>query len=161
VYAANPSQWKDSFAAIDGLEKHITSDTPLTVASYITEEDKEHHRTTFGSDYSSCVNWYKRGIQNLGVEEEIKSLKEGEIQDRIPENVQALMITGSKDAVCLAGWAEQAMRGVCREGQLAISHLDAGHWIMMEKSEEVNAVLENFVAGGVEAVKGKRGRAVL
>ena len=131
------------------METQITSDTSTEVAPYITEEDKAHHHSIFGRDYSSCLNWYKRAIRNLGVDTEIQELKRGNIRDNIPKEIETLMITGTRDAVCLAPRAEQAMSQSCEQGRLAVKHLDAGHWVLMERREEVNTILERFLEDGV------------
>ena len=82
VYPANPSIWRTAFAPIDGLKSFLTTSSKTYIASYITEAEKAHHHSVFGDDYSACLNWYKRGINNLGVDEEKELLKKGEIKEK-------------------------------------------------------------------------------
>jgi soluble epoxide hydrolase/lipid-phosphate phosphatase len=161
AYCADPSIWKTHFAPTDGLENFITSNSTTPLASFITPEDKVHHHAVFGDDYSASLNWYRRGITNLGVEEEAKLLKEGKIKEKIGQ--ETLMIAGLKDAVSDAQRARVAMTGCVEKGKLAVMDIDAGHWIMIEKKDETNKVLQGFFEGGVTRVgrAGTRVRALL
>src|SRR6266536_1854147 len=146
VYCADPSVWKTHFAPTDGLENFITSNSTTSLASYITSKDKVHHHAIFGDDYSACLNWYRRGIANLGVDDEVKLLKDGKIKEKIGQDT--LMIAGLKDAVSRAERARVAMSWCVEKGKLAVVDIDAGHWIMMEKKDETNRVLQDFFEGG-------------
>jgi soluble epoxide hydrolase/lipid-phosphate phosphatase len=150
AYCADPSVWKTHSAPTDGLENFITSNSTTPLASFITPEDKVHHHAVFGDDYSACLNWYKRGITNLGVEEEAKLLKKGNIKEKIAQ--ETLMIAGLKDAVSGAQRARVAMTACVEKGKLAVVDIDAGHWIMIEKEEETNRALQDFFKGGVAKV---------
>lgn len=151
VYPANPSIWKTAFAPINSLRDWLSSKSKTHVASYITDEEKAHHHKVFADGYSACVNWYKRGIMNLGVEEEKALLEKGEIASKIGK--ETLMLTGLRDVICGAQRARVSMRGSVERGKLKVVDLDAGHWIMLEKSEETNKVLQEFFEGrGVRSV---------
>lgn len=105
----------------------------------------------FGVDYSACLNWYTRGINNLGVDEEKELLKKGEIKEKIGK--ETLMVTGLKDVVCGAERGRVSMSGSVERGKLRVVDVDAGHWIMLEKVEETNRVLTEFFEGvGVRSV---------
>lgn len=151
VYPANPSIWKTAFAPIDRLKGWILSDSLTHVARYVSEEEKEHHRKVFEEGYDASVCWYKRAIRNLGVEEEQEKLKKGEIRSKIGK--ETLMVTGLKDVVCRAEIARVRMKGSVERGMLKVVDVDAGHWIMLEKKEETNRILEEFFEGvGVRSV---------
>jgi soluble epoxide hydrolase/lipid-phosphate phosphatase len=149
VYPANASIWQVAFAPIDGLKEWLISGSHTHVASYVTEEEKQHHHKVFGDDYSACVTWYKRGIRNLGVDEEKRMLERGEIENGGRIGKDTLMITGLKDVVCGADRARVSMSGSVVKGKLKVADLDAGHWIMLEKAAETNRVLEEFFVEGV------------
>lgn len=82
--------------------------------------------------------WYKRAIENLGVEEE-RMLN-------LPEKLSkpTLMVTGLKDAVSLASVAKQTMEKLTERDKLKIVEFDTGHWIQLEKPAELNHELELF-----------------
>ena len=145
MYPANPSIGKTAFAPIDGLKSFLTASSKTNVAPYITETEIAHHRAVFGDDYSACLNWYKRAISNLGVDEEKQLLKKGEIKDKIGK--ETLLVTGLRDVICGAERGRVSMKGSVEKGKLSIVDVDAGHWIMLEKVEETNRILGEFFEG--------------
>lgn len=151
VYPENPSIWKTAFAPLDSLKSFLTSKSRTHIASYIDQSSIDYHHAAFGNDYSACLNWYKRGIRNLGVEEEERLLKEGKIREKIGK--ETLFVGGLKDVVCGAERGKVSMRGSVERGRLRCVDVDTGHWIMLEQVEETNRLLgEFFEGGGVRSV---------
>jgi soluble epoxide hydrolase / lipid-phosphate phosphatase len=144
------------------MERFITSSSPTTssslLAPYITEEDKALHHSLFGSDYSAPCTWYVRGISSLGVEEEKDSIEKGRMKEKIGK--ETLMIATVNDPVGTPERARSGMQagveGGLAGGKLAIVEVDSGHWVMLERAEETNRALEEFLETGVKGV-GKRG----
>jgi soluble epoxide hydrolase / lipid-phosphate phosphatase len=144
------------------MESFLTTSSPAAsssfLAPYITEEDKAHHHAVFGSDYSAPCMWYARGLDSLGVEEEHESIKKGNIKKRIGK--ETLMIVTLNDAVSSPERARIGMQagveGGLAGGNLAIVEVDSGHWVMLERTEETNLILEGFFENGVKAF-GKKG----
>ena len=142
------------------MSSYIQSDKVVPLAPYVSAESKAHHHSMFGNDYSAPCTWYKRGIANLGLEAEIVALKEGKIREQLRK--ETLMITGSKDKVCLSDKARMVMNAIVEGGErgklLKVVDLEAGHWIMLERVEQTNTVLLDFLeAGG----NGKGGKSML
>lgn len=54
-----------------------------------------------------------------------------------------LMITSSF-FISAGAKFDEAMKPFVK-GKFTVKHLDAGHWIMLEKADETNAILEDFV----------------
>jgi len=139
------------------MESFVTTTSPLAsssmLAPYITEADKAHHHAVFGSDYSAPCAWYVRGIDSLGVEEEQASLKKGMIQEKIEK--ETLMIVTLNDAVCSPERARIGMQagveGGLAGGKLAVAEVSSGHWVMLERAEETNRILEMFFEKGAKA----------
>ena len=149
VHPENPSIWKTAFAPVDVLKEWLTKGLHTHTASYVTQEDKEYHHEAFGDDYSAAVTWYKRGIRNLGVDDERRMLERGEIANKGIIGKDTLMVTGLGDLVCDAEMAKLSMRKYIEKGKLKVVDLDAGHWIMLEKANDTNRVLQQFFAEGV------------
>ena len=122
---------------------------------FVTIEDKAHHHATFGDDYSHCLNWYHRGINNLGVAKEKTLLASGKIKSKIDKHT--LFLPGLKDAVSIGVKGKAAMKMTVEEGKLKIVEMNAGHWIMLEKGDELNRILEDFI----ETDNGSRDKASL
>ncbi len=138
------------------MESFVTTTSPSAsvsfLAPYITEQDKAHHHSVFGSDYSAPCAWYVRGINSLGVVEEQDSLKKGMIQEKIEK--ETLMIVTLKDAVCSPERARMGIKagveGGLAGGKLAIVEVNSGHWVMLECPEETNRTLEMFLETGAK-----------
>lgn len=140
------------------MERFLTATPPSAssslLAPYITEEDKIHHHSVFGSDYSAPCTWYVRGISSLGVEEEKDSIKKGKIKETIGK--ETLMIATLNDPVSSADRAKAGMQAGVQSGKLAYVEVNSGHWVMLECATETNRVLAEFLEKGVDAFdKGK------
>jgi soluble epoxide hydrolase/lipid-phosphate phosphatase len=139
---------------INAVKNSLTRDAKLALAPFVTKEDKEHHHEVFGDDYSACLNWYRRGIRNLGVDEEKEQLRKREIKGKIAK--ETLFIAGLRDATSPAERGKTSMNGNVEGGEgggkLKMVSVDSGHWIMLEKAEETNSILKEFFEKGVEKV---------
>ena len=129
-----------------GLKSFIISDSRLELPSWISPEDKAHHYAVFKGDYSPCLTWYKRGINNLGIAEEKALLEKGRIKAKLDK--PTLLVPGLRDAIYPHVKAKAIMSAAVEEGKLTIVDVDAGHWIMLEKAVEINNILEDFCAAG-------------
>jgi soluble epoxide hydrolase / lipid-phosphate phosphatase len=115
----------------------------MQLPSFITPEDKAHHHATFGDDYSHCLNWYHRGINNLGVAEEQALLNSGKIKSKLAKDT--LFVPGLKDGISPAVKGKAVMQMAVEEGKLKTVEVNAGHWIMLEKADELCYIVDDFI----------------
>jgi soluble epoxide hydrolase / lipid-phosphate phosphatase len=54
-----------------------------------------------------------------------------------------LQVTALRDAICLPEIAKNVAAAFCTNA--TVRELDAGHWLMLEKPRELNAVLDEFL----------------
>lgn len=152
AYVEDAGDWETGFAGIGDLKGFIENDRRAKVGEWIgdVEEEAKWHHEMFGNDYSSAVMWYHRGIKNLGKEEEKELLKRGEVKEKIGK--ETLMINGTKDRVCDAEKGRAVMQAFVENPKenLKVVDLAAGHWIMLEKREEMNRELQMFLENGVQ-----------
>jgi pimeloyl-ACP methyl ester carboxylesterase len=152
AYCEDARNWATDFAGIDAIKRFISADRHVPVGSWVgdVEEEGRWHREMFGSDYSAPLTWYRRGIKSLGREEEIQQLKRGEIKEKIEK--ETLMITGTEDRVCNAAHGRAVMNTFVENPQqnLQVVDIEAGHWVMLEKKDEMNRSLETFLEKGVK-----------
>ena len=134
------------------MERCITGDKHIQCGDWIEEGDKEFHHQMFGDDYEAPTKWYSRGILSLGAKNEKELLRKGLIMERLRK--ETLMVTGTRDAVCGAARARESMNASVQRGLLKVVDLDAGHWIMLERKEETNRVLEQFIEGVIGSGRG-------
>lgn len=130
-------------APVGSLERFIKAGKPAPLGPWITDEDRREHQEAFGSDYVGAVLWYRRGIQGLGAEKERELLAEGKLKNKL--ETKTLLISGTRDAICLAEPSKQSLTQVVKEGLWKTVDVDAGHWVMLEQADETNKAIEEFV----------------
>lgn len=85
-------------------------------------------------DYNAPMNWYRAAMQNINLEEEQAASLNPDLK------APSLMIVASVDPLS----NEVSIQGMKPHARsLSIVRLDSGHWVQMEKKDEVNAALEN------------------
>lgn len=67
------------------------------------------------------------------------------------------MVTGIKDIVCINGRPANTMEVCVEEGRLEVKDIDAGHWVMLEKTGEFNKVLREWLVDTERKVEGNEG----
>ncbi|RDW78404.1 hypothetical protein BP5796_06256 [Coleophoma crateriformis] len=150
LYAEDTDLWQKHLAPVGAAKTFITTDQHAKSASYFTPEDKAYFHSVFGADYSAPTCWYKRSLAGLGVEEERKAIEAGEVKTwKVDSKLdkETLLVTGTRDAVCIPEIGRQSMRKFTEEGKLRIVDLEAGHWVQLEKATEFNQALLNFIQG--------------
>jgi soluble epoxide hydrolase/lipid-phosphate phosphatase len=86
--------------------------------------------------FGTGMNWYRSQIWNLSQRDEA----EAKLDAKLPHPV--LMLAATKDLIATPKFAE-SIKGFA--ANLTFKQVDAGHWPQLEKSEEVNGILENFI----------------
>lgn len=114
----------------------------------MSEEDKTIHHADFGTDYTSALNWYRRAFFGLGCEVEQSALANNDISPDI--HIPTLLITGTKDIVCINGRPRITMEACVEKGKLQVKDIDAGHWVMLEQKTEFNGALKEWLEGTEE-----------
>lgn len=88
--------------------------------------------------YGPALNWYKAQMANLNSQEKYTiPLKSLHIQQR------TLAILGSRDSTCVPAMQEHLMRPHVRDLKVVI--VDAGHWLQLQKSDDVNKIIKEFL----------------
>lgn len=133
-FAKNPDIWRTDFAPLDAARRWIIEQKRTDRAEFFTDEDDRVIRSIVAEGMTTKLNWYRSAIANIDYEDE-KSLNSS-IQRPV------LFIGGSKDAICLPkAFAEQ--KNFIADLEQTI--LDSSHWIMEEKPNEVNRIVEQWL----------------
>jgi len=86
-------------------------------------------------EYGPAMNWYRCAMQNLNLKDEQEAKPDPKIE------VPVLMIVANEDPLSNA-MAITAMRE--NIANLKVVDIECGHWVQVEKPEEVNTALEEF-----------------
>jgi len=147
-YCEDPDLWKVHMAPLGALEAFATSGKTLKTASWAP--DKATYHKTMRDDFGPAMNWYRAAIRGLNKEDEQTALAAGEIDAKL--HLPVLMISAARDPIAGGARAVEGMRAVV--DNLKVETLPTGHWVQLEKADEVNRLLEDFVVG-VEKSEGK------
>ena len=134
-FAKNAELWRTNFAPLDAARHWIGESRRTERAEFLSEADEEVLRALVREGMASKLNWYRSAIQNVDFDDE-KNLS-GALKRPV------LFIGGAKDAICIPqAFAEQKNF----IGDLQETVVDSSHWIMEEKPDEVNRLVEDFIS---------------
>lgn len=109
--------------------------------SFLPKEDVAIHQMIFdpsNGGYGPGLNWYRAQMANLNTQDESTiPLQRLHIQQR------TLAILGSGDFICVSAVQEHAMRPHVQS--LKIVTMDAGHWLQLQKPDDTNKTLKEFL----------------
>ena len=113
------------------------------IASWLSHEEVETHHQLFAAEnggYGPGLNWYKCQMGNLNSEDEAS----------IPEKRNSieqptLLLTCRDDPVGVPVLQEAGTKPFVRN--LKIKQVDTGHWLQLERPDEVNNILIDFLEG--------------
>lgn len=101
-------------------------------------------------DFGPAMNWYRATIWGLNKDDEQAALDAGQIDKKL--HMPVFMIAASRDPIAGGATAVDGMRAVV--DNMKVETLPTGHWMQLEKADEVNKMLEEFVES-VEKGKAK------
>jgi len=94
------------------------------------------HRKIFHDGYDGGLNWYRAGMQNVNAKDEQQPGLDPAV--RVP----VLSILAKQDALVVPG-TDQVMKMFIPE--LETVEVDSGHWLQLDKRDEFNEILKNWV----------------
>lgn len=118
----------------------FTEGKTVPYASWISKEEVETHKKILDpkdGGYAPPLNWYMAQMADLNDEDESSVAPE-----RWHIQQPTLLITCSLDPIANASMQEQGMRPFVRN--LKVEKMESGHWVQLEKREEVNQTLKVF-----------------
>ncbi|KAI0196558.1 Alpha/Beta hydrolase protein [Xylaria flabelliformis] len=140
LYPTDSSRWGTDFAQITAARAWLAANKTTELPPWLSAEDK----ATFLREYSqpnvtiSSLNYYKallRGVQAAGE----ASLTDEDRKLKVP----VLGIAGADDLVTLPGTLVGETEAWAAAG-FEERIIQAGHWVMLEKPDEVSQILVDF-----------------
>lgn len=92
-------------------------------------------------DFSPAINWYRSGMSGLNLLDETSASPPLEPKLHMP----VLYVESSHDPISGGERAIQGMQALIPD--LTVKKVASGHWVQLEKADEINTILEEFVKG--------------
>jgi len=138
-YSTDADLGKKYMGAEGGIRTWLEEGKLAESKPWFTSEDKEHYDQAFSSGYAAPINWYKAALTNINESDE-KEIP----QENIALKQPTLLISSTSFITVSGDFASQMKPNV---PDLTVESLDCGHWIQLEKADEVNGILEKFFEG--------------
>ncbi|KAK9426957.1 Alpha/Beta hydrolase protein [Lipomyces doorenjongii] len=124
-----------------GLRTWLTEGKTVDLPAYLTSEDHKHYQHAFSVEkggYAAAANWYRASLHNINEEDEKK----------IPTSARTLthptlLIASTGYFITVTINYPEQMRPLVPD--LRVENVDGGHWLQLEKADEVNRILEEFM----------------
>ena len=143
MFIPSGEQMRDIMCPIGAIRKYYESGTPGPHADWITSEEVSNHKRIFSAEnggYGPPLNWYKCQLAGLNNADEATVAEENSYL-----NVPTLLVTAKQDPVGKDVMQVEMTKPWVKEELLTIKEVDSGHWIQLEKPEETNTIIEQFL----------------
>ncbi|GJE94746.1 alpha/beta hydrolase [Phanerochaete sordida] len=140
TYAKDPATWPEVLFRRGKAAEHIEGDVLLGRADWLPQEEYDKvKQEIITHGMHSRLLWYTNAVDNNDLEENKKIQKEA-----YPIKVPSLFVGGSKDPLFVEAVSLETLKKYATD--LKIESVDAGHYIHLERAEEVNKAIEEWVA---------------
>ncbi|KAE9371498.1 alpha/beta-hydrolase [Stipitochalara longipes BDJ] len=124
-----------------GFRTWLTEGKTADLPAYLTSEDHKHYQQAFSVEkggYGPATNWYRASLRNINEEDEKK----------IPTSAHTLthptlLIASTGYFITVTINFPEQMRPLVPD--LKVETVNGGHWLQLEKADEVNKILEEFM----------------
>ncbi|KAH7314146.1 Alpha/Beta hydrolase protein [Rhexocercosporidium sp. MPI-PUGE-AT-0058] len=131
---------KEYMGARGGFRKWLGEGKVAEREEWLSPEEIEHDLKLFAPEnggYGAAINWYKAQLQNINAADERGIPEANQILQQ-----PTLLINTTNFISATADFASQ-MKPYAPK--LEIEQLNSGHWVMLERKDEVNEMLGRFV----------------
>ncbi|KAK0639807.1 Alpha/Beta hydrolase protein [Cercophora newfieldiana] len=139
LYTSDPTHWKTHLGAEGGLLSFLHSGETLPIAPWLSPAEFTLQNAILAQGgYTGPLNWYKSAMNLPPAEEDVR-LTEEEKRVEVP----TLLVVPERDFVIVEA-VQVHMTGAVAGERMRVEKVDAGHWAMLERREEVEGLLEGF-----------------
>ncbi|KAL8763345.1 MAG: hypothetical protein Q9184_000816 [Pyrenodesmia sp. 2 TL-2023] len=141
LYASDPQTLLHHLCPKGATRKFYEEQQTRPLPAWMPENEALTHSRIFSADsggYRGGCNWYKAQMGNINAADE-----EAVPAERRRIEKPTLLVTCTDDCVAVPVMQEGQMREFA-VGGMEVREVKAGHWVQLEKAEEVNAILKDF-----------------
>ncbi|KAL8721033.1 MAG: hypothetical protein Q9225_002206 [Loekoesia sp. 1 TL-2023] len=140
IYPADSNIYLEHLCPKGGIRSFYEKRMTGLLPSWLTKDEIAIHSSIFSAEnggYRGGLNWYKAQMANVNAADEEAVTPERRQIDR-----PTLLVTCRKDYVAVPAMQEEQMRPFAKS--MEVETLECGHWVQLEKSDEVNEILKRF-----------------
>ncbi|KAH1289901.1 hypothetical protein KXW98_008277 [Aspergillus fumigatus] len=137
-YSNSPDLWAEHLGPVGAIKAWLQNDKQGPLASYVSEEERAMHIRILQGHHKPALNWYHALVRNVNKDDEVEANLDAKFK------MPVLMIGPQLNKFEILGFLEQ-MEDFAEDFTLKRVST-AGHWIQLEAREELNAMLEAFLA---------------
>ncbi|KAK0512524.1 hypothetical protein JMJ35_004541 [Cladonia borealis] len=138
IYPTDPEIWKTDFCPVGSAAEWIAAGKTTPLPEWVTEQENAvRNEIMERSGYNTPLIWYKSAMRGINHADEAD----------IPHQKKFLtlpnmLVVSTKDYATRADMQEQRHREWTEQTKVEV--LDCGHWIQLEKKEELVGLLSSF-----------------
>ncbi|KAB8290173.1 hypothetical protein EYC80_011042 [Monilinia laxa] len=141
-YPSDPVIWKTHLGPVGAAKAWIASNTLSPLPKWLSESEARVHDEIFkNGGFAGPLNWYKAAVRNINVEDDAKIPKE-----QIVQSAPTLVIVSDGDYATRAEIAYIEAPKLLRNFEIK-KFEGCGHWIPLEKRDELSEALIKFADG--------------
>ncbi|EKD19723.1 uncharacterized protein L3040_001929 [Drepanopeziza brunnea f. sp. 'multigermtubi'] len=132
---------KQHMGATGGMRQWLNEGRVAEREEWLEPEAIQHDRWLFGREnggYATAINWYRAQLRGFNAEDD------GAISEASTILKPPVLLVTTDNFISAA--ADMAGQMKASAPQLEVRKLAAGHWVMLQRKAEVNAILAEFVA---------------
>ncbi|KAL8955097.1 MAG: hypothetical protein Q9183_006793, partial [Haloplaca sp. 2 TL-2023] len=141
IYPVKPEVFKERLCPVGATRKTYEERYTAPPPAWLSASEIETHKEIFSPQnggYAGGLNWYKAQMGQINAEDEAS----------VPEERQhihkpSLLVLCKKDYIAVPQLMEESMRPFAKD--MEVKTVDCGHWLVLEKTDEVNEILKDFL----------------
>lgn len=140
-FAADNEIGKKYKGAPGGLRAWLSEGRTAELPAYLMPEDHKHYQHAFSVEkggYGPASNWYRASLRNINEEDEKKIPASAHILTH-----PTLLIASTNYFITATVNFPEQMRPFVPD--LKVETVNGGHWLQLEKPDEVNRILDGFM----------------
>ncbi|ESZ95525.1 putative epoxide hydrolase [Sclerotinia borealis F-4128] len=142
IFPSDPSTWKTHLGPLGAAKAWITSNTISPLPTWLSKSEAATHNEIFQKGgFAGPLNWYKATVRDFNVEDDANIPEK-----HIVQNAPALIIVSDEDYITRAEIAYQTASKWLRNFEIK-KFEGCGHWIPLEKRDELSEALIRFADG--------------
>jgi soluble epoxide hydrolase / lipid-phosphate phosphatase len=136
VFCAERKTWDEWYRPLGRMKQFVEENRRVAIGSWYTPELRRKHLEAFGrpGGYGGAVRWYQMWMDNLSSPDEV-GFESAEMEAPI-------LFIGEKGSM---GTAQQQQMLGAWAPKMTTVEIEGGHWIHLERPEETNEAIEEFL----------------